>query len=139
MKYLIAFLLLVSVSARSQTLVLTNHMHPTLKSKLTCVTPAFTYIAEAAYTNTAMFPSNKWYYPTTNVVTATASNTNSLITISSSFGATLCGRGFVSYTNPLYPQDTFAYNEFWPTNLFPVPTNGEWVSITVTGVRTNGP
>lgn len=137
-KLIVLSILLTSVSLVSAQLVITTKLHPTAKGSILCV-PHYFYVAEGRYTNTSLVISNNWYYPTNPVITATFTNLNYVINISSQGGGSACGKGSVSYTNPVYPQDVFKFFLFMSNNVANPPTNGELVPIQVTGVRTNAP
>jgi len=106
------------------------------KNKQACM-PAYFYVAEGAYKPTAVQPTNTWYYQTTNVITVTCTNSDAMISMTSSFLAHQCAKGTLVYTNPSYPQDTFRFTLFWSNNIVP-PTN-QFVTLDVTGLRTNSP
>jgi len=132
---LFAFAFIASVSAQS--LVLTNTLKATPLFKETCSTPNKGIIAEAQYTNSIQAPTNKFFYANSNIITASYTNANAVVNITSAFGVSKCGFGFAAYTNPI-SGDTFAFTLLYPTNVGQPPTN-QLVPITVTGVQTNHP
>jgi len=138
---LLIFAFCFGLTARSQTLDVSNHLVNVPLAKLKCgAISNYFYRAQANnFTNAAQQSTNWWFYPTSNIVTATIDNSNVVVDIFSFFGQQSCGKGTATLSNIFYPDDRFKMTVFWGTNVPNPPTNGEWTVLHLTGMRTNGP
>ncbi len=136
MKLILAFIL-ASCSVASAQLTNISATLLAVPKKSPACTPMYFYVAEGSYKPNALVSSNKWYFPTTNIISVSCTNADALIYLGSAFGASKCAKGTLVYTNPAYPQDTFRFTLFWSNNIVP-PTN-QIVTLSVTGLRTNSP
>ena len=138
MKFIIALIFSLVLSASTFCQVLTNYtvLGAAGKSKMTCVAPPFWYWAYGNYLAPGSAGSNTWFYPTTNVLTITAVESNTVVTYTSDYGLSGCGRGSLTFTDIFYPNDTFRFGQYWSNSIL-IPTNP--VALISVGFRTNSP
>lgn len=139
MKFILSFIAALSlcISAHSQTLILTNVLVATAPVVYKCTTPNKKVIADSVFINNSQYPTNTYFYPTTNIITATYTNANVIVEILSWFGQNQCGFGSSVLTNTI-SGEKFKFEVLYPTNTGVPPTN-QMIALTVTGVQTNAP
>jgi len=125
--------------SQSQTNVyLSQPFVQTSLSQIKCSGITYNSRGTANWTAPGTNSGNSWYFPTTNILSISFSNSNPLIEYVGSFGDSKCGRGSLVWTDSFYPSDTYRFTIYWSNNI-PVPTNGSLLPLTTFGFKTNSP
>lgn len=122
--------ILTAISSRGQ--LVTNTFYSTFKSqgttKKTGCGSGLRFGGTVIYRPT---PTNNYHF-NTNIIVAQFTNSSVLIEPESNGGLAPCGFSSVTATDLFYPDDSWAFVLYWPTNT-PHPATNLLIPITVIG------
>lgn len=109
-------------------------------SQLICSgNPKYFYSGTANWHAPGMVSSNKFFYPTTNVLTIDlTTNHDARVQYLNQIGQSACANGSLTWTDAFWQSDIYVFTVYWSNNVA-VPTNGTRLSLTTVNFRTNSP
>lgn len=139
MKLIIGFILLLATSVMAQTNIIFANLAAVPKIKTTCdASLNYFFVATASFKASGIQPKNKWFYPTTNLLSISCTNSDAVVFYTSRFGSpNHCAKGSETWTDPNWTINTYQFVVYWSNNV-PPPTN-MMIPLTIVNFRTNAP